>query len=90
MRSMFRSVNPGRKRDLQRFDQWGEPSSYDIIIDGHLYHEDEHNLRKSMVALIDEEGNSHDEEESYNDTPVNIYSNEIRKRTVAPKGVNDN
>ena len=86
MRSMYRNFNPGRKRDLQRFDQWGEPSSYDIIIDGHVYREDDHNFRKSMVSLIDEGDRYDTKNESSNDMPVNYFSSETRKRAVAPKG----
>ena len=53
-RSIFKKVNPGIKHDVQRFNQWGEPSSYDIAIDGHAFRGDDHNLRKRKVSLVNE------------------------------------
>ena len=71
--------NPERQQDIERFDQWGEPSSFDVVIDNHVYDKDEYNLRKSFAEIIHEEHDAN-ECESSNGTSINFHSNEVRKR----------
>ena len=60
LRSIYRKINPDRRRNLQRFYRLGKPSRYDIVIDGHVCRENEFHLQKS-ISLISNE--SHDEKD---------------------------
>jgi len=76
---VFKKINPGHKQDVECFDQWGEPSSFDVIIDNHVYEKDEYSLRKSFAEVIHEQSSAIEYGLS-NGTSTNVHSNEVRKR----------
>jgi len=54
-REIYDKKNPGRKRNLDPFNQWGEPSSREVIIDDHMHDVDKDELRQSVAPLANKE-----------------------------------